>query len=144
MRDLVPWPRQAQTRLKCSRCGNKSRGWFEETVVLVMAVDDFPSPAPPDAVRMPQTPSQWLLARYDRVLRRTFGPQGDRRRIRHDRGSNFDRRLFEVIDDHPGAACDQDYQGECGHWSGQASWPVATVCEDLETDVPAVMFEEIA
>lgn len=85
-----------------------------------------------NAVRMPQTPSDWLLARYDRVLRRTFGPQGDWRRTRHDRGSNYDRRLFDLIDDHPGADCLPDFEGECVHRSGAASWPVAGVGEDLD------------
>ena len=112
--------------------------------MLIVAVGDVGSPALTDAVCMPQTPSQWLLARYDRVLRRTFGPQGDRRRIRHDRGSNFDRPIFEVIDDHPGADCGRHDRGECLYQSDEASWPVATLGEDLEPDVSVEMFEQIA
>lgn len=89
------------------------------------------------AVTIPQTPSEWLLTRYDRVLRRSFGPQGDARRIRRDRGSNFDRNLFDVIDDHPGAECDADEvicADSCIHWSGQASWPQPALGEGLLDD----------
>jgi hypothetical protein len=109
-------------------------------VVLMLAVEEIRSPA-----SIPQTPSEWLLARYDRVLRRTFGPQGDGRRIRHDRGSNFDRRIFDVIDDHPGANCEPDHQGECAYWSGEASWPApATRYETVDIDVLLESFEAIA
>lgn len=109
-----------------------------------MALEDIRSPALTGAVRMPQGPSEWLLARYDRVLRRTFGPQGDARRIRHDRGSNVDRRIFDLIDDHPGADCEGDDLGECTYLSGEASWPVATLGEDLDADALSEMFEDIA
>jgi len=84
-----------------------------------------------NAVSMPQTPSEWLLARYDRVLRREFGPHVDRRRPRYDRGSNFDRRIFDVLDDHPGTACELNPRGQCSGWSGAASWPEAAPGDDL-------------
>jgi hypothetical protein len=96
------------------------------------------------AVTIPQTPSEWLLARYDRVLRREFGPRGDGRRLRHDRGSNFDRRIYDVLDDHPGAACEPDDEGDCVAWSGQASWPAATFVDDMYDDLTRPEFAEIA
>ena len=96
------------------------------------------------AVSIPQTPSEWLLARYDRVRRRSFGPQGDERRIRDDRGSNFDRRIFDVLDDHPGVACAVDDQGTCASWSGEASWPAPAPGEELDFATIEFVFEEIA
>ena len=96
------------------------------------------------AVCMPQSPSEWLLARYDRVVRRAFGPPGDGRGIRHDRGSNFDRRIFDVLDDHPGSECVLNEFGNCLGWSGEASWPAATFGDDIDGDVVIEMFEEIA
>jgi len=97
-----------------------------------------------DAAAIPQTPSEWLLARFDRVQRRTFGPAGDGRRIRHDRGSNFDRRIFDVLDDHPWPACEPDLQGDCLGWSGAASWPVAAVGDCVEDGVRYDLGQEIA
>jgi hypothetical protein len=120
--------------------GNQSQTSLEETVALIVALEDICSPALTSAVCIPQTPSRWLLARYDRVLRRTFGPQGDGRRVRHDRGSNFDRRIFDLIDDHPGANC----EAECAYWSGEASWPAPTLGENVDTDVLLETFDEIA
>jgi hypothetical protein len=113
-------------------------------VVLITSLEDIGSCAQAGTACMPQTPSEWLLARYDRVLRRTFGPRGDRRRIRHDRGSNFARPIFDVLDDHPGAACDRDDRGECAYWSGEASWPEATLRENIDSDALLEMFEEMA
>ena len=93
-------------------------------MVLNVSSAETCSPEASGALRMPQTPSEWLLARYDRVLRRAYGPQGDRRRIRRDRGSNFDRRIFDLIDDHPGTECDGG-DGECAYRSCEATWPEA-------------------
>jgi hypothetical protein len=112
-------------------------------VVLIVALEDIRSPALTGTVCMPQAPSEWLLARYDRVLRRRFGPQGDERRIRRDRGSNFDRPMFDVLDDHPGVDCEWDDQSECAYRSGEASWPVASLGEDLDAQ-GFEMCEEIA
>lgn len=96
------------------------------------------------ALTIPRTPSEWLLARYDRVLRRGFGPQGDARRPRRDRGSNFDRRIFDLLDDHPSAECVLGEAGDCLTWSGQASWPVAMLGDDLD-DAPLLTgFADIA
>jgi hypothetical protein len=102
----------------------------------------------PPAVTIPQTPSEWLLTRYDRVVRRAYGPQGDARRIRRDRGSNFDRNMFDVIDDHPGPECDAHEAvcgGDCIHWSGQASWSQPAVGDALllDDELDSVL-EEIA
>ena len=97
-----------------------------------------------EAVTIPQTPSEWLLARYDRERRRSFGPLGDGRRIRHDRGSNFDRRMFDVLDDHPWTACELDTDGDCIGWSGAASWPVAMDSDDFHGNNTLEQFEEIA
>ena len=96
------------------------------------------------ALSIPQTPSEWLLARYDRVLRRGFGPQGDGRRIRHDRGENFDRRIFDVLDDHPGAYCSPDAEGDCVDWSGPASWPTALFGDELAEQWVFGEFEQTA
>lgn len=96
------------------------------------------------ALTIPRTPSEWLLARYDRVLRRGFGPQGDARRPRRDRGSNFDRRIFDLLDDHPSAECVPSEAADCLTWSGQASWPVASLGDDL-VDAPLLPeFADIA
>jgi hypothetical protein len=111
--------------------------------VVLTALKNIRSAATEPAC-MPQTPSQWLLARYDRLVRRTFGPQGDGRRIRHVRGSNFDRRIFDLIDDHPGADCEQDDDGDCAYQSGEASWPMAALGENLDPDVPLEIFQQIA
>jgi hypothetical protein len=116
--------------LKIPRHGNKSYGTSERTVMQGVTREETLA----DAVRVPQTPSEWLLARYDRVLRRAHGPQGDARRIRYDRGSNFDRPLFDVIDDHPGAECEQAFDGKCAYTSDDARWPVAELADDLDTN----------
>jgi hypothetical protein len=112
-------------------------GGVEETAVLIVNLEER---GVTGAVTIPQTPSEWLLARYDRVLRREFGPQGDVRRLRYARGSNFDRRIYDVLDDHPGAVCMLDTEGECFAWSGQASWPVAIFSDDMVGS----LLEEIA
>lgn len=97
-----------------------------------------------NALAMPQTPSEWLLARYDRATRRTFGPQGDRRGIRRDRGSNFDRRMFDLLDDHPSAECPMDTAEGCPHTAGAASWPVAPLGEDISGGPLFEWFADIA
>jgi hypothetical protein len=112
-------------------------------VVLAVAVGGIGTSALTDAMRIPQTPSDWLLARYDRVIRRAYGPQGDSRRIRHDRGSNFDRRIFDLIDDHPGSECDAMYE-DCPCRSGSASWPDPALGDDLDTYATLVLFEQSA
>jgi hypothetical protein len=112
-------------------------------VVLIVSSTDTCSPATGSALRMPQTPSEWLLSRYDRELRRAYGPRGDRRRIRHDRGSNFDRRIFDLIDDHPGTECERG-DVECAYRSCEASWPETPLHEVLDPDTLLGMFEEIA
>jgi hypothetical protein len=96
------------------------------------------------AVSLPQTPSEWLLARYDRELRRAFGPQGDVRRIRRDRGTNFDRRMFDLIDDHPGATCEAVAYAECAFRSSEACWPTAVAGEDLDIEERFGEFGQIA
>jgi hypothetical protein len=102
------------------------------------------------AVAMPQTPSEWLLTRFDRMVRRAYGPQGDARRIRYDRGSNFDRQIVDVIDDHPGAECYPDRWnegGDCIHWSGAASWLQPELGDELDDDFGGdgeLTLEEIA
>ena len=96
------------------------------------------------ALTIPQLPSEWLLARYDRVLRRGFGPQGDARKLRRDRGSNFDRRIFDLLDDHPSAQCVLSETGDCLTWSGQASWPVATLGDGLFDAPLFASFADIA
>jgi hypothetical protein len=113
-----------------------------ETAVRIVNVEE--RTRTDGALALPQTPSEWLLARYDRVQRRAFGPQGDGRRIRHDRGSNFDRRIFDVLDDHPGAVCAVTEHGECVSWSGAASWPLASLGDDLSGEALLEAFEEIA
>lgn len=115
-------------------------GVYEASVLIVNQEERVVT----GAVTIPQTPSEWLLARYDRVLRREFGPQGDGRRLRRDRGSNFDRRIYDLLDDHPGSACELGPEGECVDWSGQASWPAASVADDMYDDMLLAEFADIA
>jgi hypothetical protein len=125
------------------RNGKYSKDTLAEAVMGIVKLEGI-EPELTGAVSLPQTPSEWLLARYDRELRRAFGPQGDVRRIRRDRGTNFDRRIFDVIDDHPGASCQPVRCGNCAFGSSEASWPAASVGEDLHVHEVVAEFDQTA
>lgn len=83
-----------------------------------------------------RTPSEWLLARFDRQQRRNYGPPPAHwRRGRRDRGENCDRNLFDLLDDHPDDGCQPGFDGETCLWlSGSAVRYTPGSCDENDLD----------
>ena len=117
---------------------------MRRVAAVTEAMQDNGAMTPRGPAPIPQSPADWLLARYDRVRRRSFGPQGDGSRMRYDRGSNFDRNLVELIDDHPGEHCEAGGEFDCLFWSGEANWPAPSLSDDLAGEPLYELFEQSA
>ena len=68
-----------------------------------------------------QTPSEWLLERFD---------SGAARRAT----TTHVRRIVEIIDDHRSTECESCAGADCRFWSGAARWPVPNAYAELSRE----------